>query len=623
MKFPSFFTEQGRLTLLAGGFVLLLGFVAFWAWLSEKQKAEELFARDAVMAQEQIVNVLSVLQDAETGQRGYLITRDESYLEPYNDAIKRLGTNMSALRDAFAHDDAQAERLRNMQSVVDARANTLQEAVELVRGNKIDEAYAYVRTGLGKALMDEIRGIVAEMRVEQEKIVASRLHTAENTRDLLRWSLLIPFFVIMGLAAYAIKELRQRAREVSFAFEELRRTHEALEDSIQQRESVESQLRQSQKMEAVGQLTGGIAHDFNNMLAVIISALNLLQRKLAKGDMDVSRFIDAALEGAQRAATLTQRLLAFSRQQPLSPKEVDANRMVAGMSDLLRLTLGEQIKIETVLAGGLWKVHADPGQLESAILNLAVNARDAMEGDGKLTIETANSYLDDVYATEHMEVPAGQYVLIAITDTGKGMPPEIVAKAFDPFFTTKSAGKGTGLGLSQVYGFVKQSNGHVKIYSEVNEGTTLKIYLPRYFSPKEQLTQPERRERTSPSLDNSKHLILVVEDDENVRRLAVEALRDLGYNVLHAENAIRALQIIEKTPGITLLFTDVVMPDVNGRKLAEEAVKRLPALKVLYTTGYTRNAVVHNGVLDPGTEFLPKPFSIDDLARKIQDVLSR
>jgi len=623
LKFPSFFTEQGRLTLLASGFVLLLGFVAFWAWLSEKQKAEELFARDAMMAQEQIVAVLSLLQDAETGQRGYLITRDETYLDPYSKAISRLGTNMGALRDFFVHDELQAERLAQLQSVVDARIGTLQKAVELVRDQKIDEAYAFVRSGQGKMLMDQVRSMVEEMQGAQDKIVATRQHTAENTRDILRWSLLVPFFIIMGLAAYAIREMRQHNRDLSYAFDELRRTHETLEDAVQQREAVESQLRQSQKMEAVGQLTGGIAHDFNNMLAVIISALNLLQRRLARGDTDVAPFIEAALDGANRAATLTQRLLAFSRQQPLSPKEVDANRMVANMSDLLRMTLGEQIKVETVLAGGLWKVHADAGQLESAILNLAVNARDSMEEGGKLTIETANSYLDEIYASEHMEVPAGQYVLIAISDTGSGMSPEIIAKAFDPFFTTKSTGKGTGLGLSQVYGFVKQSNGHVKIYSEIGEGTTVKIYLPRHFATNEHAAPVERRERTMPSSENRKYTILVVEDDDSVRRLAVESLRDLGYTVLHAENAARALQIIDTTPGISLLFTDVVMPNVNGRKLADEALKRVPDLKVLYTTGYTRNAVVHNGVLDPDTEFLPKPFSIDDLARKMQDVLAR
>jgi len=575
------------------------------------------------MAQEQIVSVLSLLQDAETGQRGYLITRDEIYLEPYSKAVTRVGTNMGALRDFFIHDEVQAARLVQMQSIVEARIITLQNAVELVRDKKIDEAYTLVRSGDGKTLMDQIRSMVAEMQAAQDQIVAARLHDAENTRNLLRWSLLIPFFIIMGLAAYAITEMRQRNRDISYAYDELRRTHETLEDAVQQREAAESQLRQSQKMEAVGQLTGGIAHDFNNMLAVIISALNLLQRRLARGDTDVTHFIEAALDGANRAATLTQRLLAFSRQQPLSPKEVDANRMVAGMSDLLRMTLGEQIKVETVLAGGLWKVHADAGQLESAILNLAVNARDSMEEGGKLTIETANSYLDEIYASEHMEVPAGQYVLIAVTDTGKGMSPEIIAKAFDPFFTTKSTGKGTGLGLSQVYGFVKQSNGHVKIYSEIDEGTTVKIYLPRHFASKEQIVLAERRERSLPSSENSKYVILVVEDDDNVRRLAVESLRDLGYIVLHAENAARALQIIDATPGISLLFTDIVMPDVNGRKLADEALKRVPDLKVLYTTGYTRNAVVHNGVLDPGTEFLPKPFSIDDLARKIQDVLAR
>ncbi len=240
-----------------------------------------------------------------------------------------------------------------------------------------------------------------------------------------------------------------------------------------------------QKMEAIGQLTGGIAHDFNNMLAVVISAMNLIQRKLARGETEIGKFVESALDAAQRAANLTQRLLAFSRQQPLAPQLVDANRLLSGMSDLLLRTLGEQVAIETVLAGGLWKTNADPSQIENAILNLAVNARDAMPDGGKLTIETANCHLDDAYAARHSEVPAGQYVLIAVTDTGTGMPPEVAARAFDPFFTTKPVDKGTGLGLSQVFGFVRQSGGHVKIYSEVGQGTTVKIYLPRHFGEDE------------------------------------------------------------------------------------------------------------------------------------------
>ena len=353
-------------------------------------------------------------------------------------------------------------------------------------------------------------------------------------------------------------------------------------------------------MEAVGQLTGGIAHDFNNMLAIIMGGLGLLQRKLARGETDVERFVDAAIDGAQRAATLTQRLLAFSRQQPLSPEPLVINKLVAGMSELLDRTLGEQVKVETVLAAGLWQVKADPAQLENAILNLAVNARDAMPGGGRLTIETLNAFVDDVYAQEYA-IEAGQYVLIAVADTGAGMTPEIIAKAFDPFFTTKGAGKGTGLGLSQVYGFVRQSGGHVKVYSELGVGTSVKIYLPRHYG--EAVAAEQVKSLASIRRGLQGEVVLVVEDDERVRALSVEALKELGYSVVEASGPSQALRMLDEGQRVNLLFTDVVMPDMSGRQLADRAREKRPKLKVLYTTGYTRNAIVHNGLLDV---FLPK-----------------
>ncbi len=380
----------------------------------------------------------------------------------------------------------------------------------------------------------------------------------------------------------------------------------------------EAQLRQAQKMEAVGQLTGGIAHDFNNMLSIVISSLGLLKRRLAKGDTNVERFADSALEGANRAASLTHRLLAFSRQQPLKPEPIEPGRLVSNLSEMIMRTLGEIIRVETVLGAGLWRTHADPHQLESAILNLAVNARDAMPEGGKLTIETANSDLDSRYAALHPGVSAGQYVMIAVTDTGAGMPPDIVAKAFDPFFTTKEVGKGTGLGLSQVYGFVRQSGGHVKIYSEIGQGTTVKLYLPRFVG----------QDRGEAMLDarplayaDEAITILIVEDEPAVRQLGVEALTELGYRVLEAEGAATALRLLDRHKEVSLLFTDVVMPEVNGRILAEEAKRRRPDLKVLFTTGYTRNAVVHNGVLDHGVDLIGKPFTIEQLSAKLRAVL--
>ncbi len=383
--------------------------------------------------------------------------------------------------------------------------------------------------------------------------------------------------------------------------------------------AVEEALRQSQKMDAVGQLTGGIAHDFNNMLAVVIGSLDLARRRIDAEDQRVCRHIDAAAEGARRAATLTQRLLAFSRQQPLQPETVDLNTLVAGMSDLLRHSIGGDVRLETVLAGGLWRSHVDPNQLENVILNLAVNARDAMPDGGRLTIETQNAHLDSRYAADNPGVPPGQYVLVAVTDTGSGMPDSVIAKAFDPFFTTKAVGKGTGLGLSQVYGFVKQSGGHVKIYSEPGQGTTVKVYLPRLVGETSDRVDAAR-EPPIP-LGDAREVILVVEDEPSVRRFSVDALTELGYAVLEADGATAALERLDAHPEIALLFSDVVMPELNGRKLAEEARRRRPDLKVLFTTGYTRNAVVHNGVLDPGVQMIGKPFTIEDLASKVREVL--
>jgi PAS domain S-box-containing protein len=378
-------------------------------------------------------------------------------------------------------------------------------------------------------------------------------------------------------------------------------------------------LRQSQKMEAVGQLTGGIAHDFNNMLAVVIGSLDLLRRRVGGEDARSRRYLDAAVDGAQRAATLTQRLLAFSRQSPLRPEPTDLNKLVAGMSDLLRHSLGTDVRLETVLGGGLWHANVDPNQLENVILNLAVNARDAMPDGGRLTIETQNAHLDERYVAGEPGLSLGQYVLVAISDTGSGMPADIIAKAFDPFFTTKPVGKGTGLGLSQVYGFIKQSGGHVKIYSEVGEGTSIKVYLPRLRGSDHAVPQ-------SPSVldlpfGDQQELVLVVEDEPAVRRFSVDALEELGYRVVEADGAAAALQRLEEHSEIALLFTDIVMPDVNGRKLADEARRRRPGLRVLFTTGYTRNAVVHNGILDPGVEMIGKPFTIEQLAAKVREVL--
>ncbi|MEA2983378.1 MAG: hypothetical protein QOF09_5201, partial [Alphaproteobacteria bacterium] len=334
----------------------------------------------------------------------------------------------------------------------------------------------------------------------------------------------------------------------------------------------------------------------------------------------MTRAKDMALQGAQRAAILTSRLLAFSRQQALDPQVIDANKLIAGTCDFLRRTLGEAVSLETVLAGGLWRCFVDSHQLENALLNLTLNARDAMPNGGKVTIETANCYLDEAYVTPLQEpVESGQYIMIAVADTGVGMDRSTQQRAFDPFFTTKGLGRGTGLGLSQVYGFVRQSGGHVRIYSEVGHGTTVKIYLPRHAGAEDMPERDQRAPNAARAIGSE--TILVVEDDEALRSYTTEILAELGYRVLAAPNGSSALDMLENSQ-IDLLFTDVVMPGgMNGRQLADEAVRRRPGLKVLFTTGYTRNAIVHHGRLDAGVQMIGKPFSFHELGAKVRTLL--
>jgi signal transduction histidine kinase/CheY-like chemotaxis protein len=423
------------------------------------------------------------------------------------------------------------------------------------------------------------------------------------------------------------KRSEQLLRDINISLEQRvqERTHELiaanekLRAEMLGREEAEGKIRHMQKIEAIGQLTGGIAHDFNNMLAIILGSLRLLQRRLERGETNVQRFVEGAIEGTERAAALTKRLLAFSRQQSLAPQVVDGSKLIAGMSDLLRRTIPEHIEMETVLAAGLWRMHADPHEIENAVLNLALNARDAMPNGGKLTIETANTWLDETYAAAHAEIAPGQYVMIAVTDNGSGMPPAVVERAFDPFFTTKAARHGTGLGLSQVHGFIKQSGGHIKIYSELGHGTTVKIYLPRHTGEGPHFSSEPAP--TTLRFAKSREKILLVEDEERVRALTTEMLHDLGYQVVAAEGASTALAQLEQHPDVALLFTDIVMPGLNGRQLAEEVSKRLPGVKILFTTGYTRNAIVHNGILDAGVNVILKPYTMEALASKIHAVL--
>jgi PAS domain S-box-containing protein len=387
--------------------------------------------------------------------------------------------------------------------------------------------------------------------------------------------------------------------------------------------ATQEQLAAAQKMEAVGQLSGGIAHDFNNLLMIVLGNLETALRhanNAGSGAASLQRAIGNAQRGAQRAAALTSRLLAFSRRQPLNPKPLDVNKFLAGAVEFLQRSLGELVDVQAVGAAGLWRIEVDPDHLEAALVNLAINARDAMPGGGKVTIEAANVFIDESYIRANPELTVGQFVVICVSDTGHGMPPDVLSRAFEPFFTTKELGHGTGLGLSQVYGFVKQSGGQAKIYSEVGQGTTVKIYLPRHTS----MADEEEQQAPTPGEAERGETILIVEDDRDLRSYLSEVLRALGYTILTAANAEAALAIVGKASArIDLLLTDVVMPGMNGRELGRRAQELRPRLRVLYMTGYSRNAVVHHGRLEQGVELIQKPISQTYLATRIRDVLDQ
>jgi PAS domain S-box-containing protein len=382
-------------------------------------------------------------------------------------------------------------------------------------------------------------------------------------------------------------------------------------------QAAQATMIRSQKLEAIGQLTGGVAHDFNNLLQVISGNLQLLSKDIA-GNVRAEMRVQNALGSVARGSKLASQLLAFARRQPLEPRVVNVGRLIKGMDEMLRRALGGEIEVETVVAGGLWNSLIDPDQLENAVLNLAINARDAMNGEGRLTIEASNAFLDDEYVRQHDELSAGQYVMIAVTDTGTGIPPDILERVYEPFFTTKAEDKGTGLGLAMVYGFLKQSGGHVKIYSEVGAGTTVKLYFPRQMASEDTLA-----EATSSEVKGGEETILVVEDDDDVREVAVSMLTELGYRVVKARDAASALVVVDSGIPIDLIFTDVMMPGtLRSPDLARKAKERLPNIAVLFTSGYTQNAIVHGGRLDPGVELLAKPYTREALARKIRHVLA-
>jgi signal transduction histidine kinase/ActR/RegA family two-component response regulator len=567
-------------------------------WVTHSVRVETLISR-----------VLSLAQDVESGARGYLITGRDAQLEHYNRGKVEIVPALAELKHLTIDNPEQQRAHANLVLSIETRFNRLMSLVEARKTASLDAVLSDAEIGAGTITMDSIRARISEMRKVEEKLYTSRVTREEGLTTI---AFMVSIVVLLGVTA-------SMAGWIFYTRREARNLLVTTAD----REANERQIRQMQKIEAVSQLTGGLAHDLNNMLAVVVSGISLAQRRLAAGDTDVNRFIDGAAQGAHRAAKMTSQLMAFSRQQPLAPMKVDANALVIGMTDIVQRSLGSSVQTQVVLNAGLWSAKADVGQLENAILNLVINARDAMPEGGKLTIETANFQVDEAYARQN-NMRAGQYVQIAVTDTGVGMDAATITMVFDPYFTTKGIGKGTGLGLSQVYGFTKQSGGHVNIYSEPGQGTTVKLYLPRLHDVGDEQQAQTAKAEAWPDLkkDNSKHVVLVVEDDALVNELTVGSLRELGYTVIHANGAMKALELLDSHPGTAVLFTDIVMPDVNGRQLAAEALRRQPNIKVLYTTGFTRNAIVHSGKLDEGLHFIAKPFTVVQVGAKLTEVLA-
>jgi PAS domain S-box-containing protein len=724
------------LALIVVPFLLLIGLAGYEAFGHAPRLAAS--RAQVVHTFEVITTARSLdraIQDAERGQRGYLITANPAYLEPYHQGVREAPILLAKLKTLTADSPAQQARVPDLESQLNGRLAELRRTVEVRDREGFDAARRIVETNTGLEAMRAIGTLIDAVTAEEDSLLAQRLaRLSEGERQVTEAALIsgaIAFAAMLAgivLALFAFRNIRrvEEARSLSeqrfrllvdavadhaiytldpegrvtdwnagaqrvkgysadeivgehfsrFYTEEDRHAgvprlaleralregkfeaegwrvrkdgsrfwanatitplHDAAgrlvgfakitRDFTERREhelaleQARSALAQSQKMEALGQLSGGIAHDFNNLLHVIMNGVEILERRLRSIDPEVRQYLDMVKRNASRAASLTQRMLAFARRQPLQPRPLNPNKLVGGMVDLLQRALGESIALETVLGGGVWPVSVDANQLEAAILNLAVNARDAMPNGGKLTIETTNAFLDEAYAGLNPEVKPGQYAMIAVSDTGSGMSGEVMAKAFDPFFTTKDPGQGTGLGLSQVYGFIKQSAGHVKIYSEPGEGTTVKLYLPRLPAAAADETL---HDLPATHASGTAEKILIVEDDADVRVFTAEVLQALGYRVATAEDALSALRVLEREPDLDLLFTDVGLPNgVNGRQLADEIKQRRPSIKVLFTTGYARNAIVHHGRLDPDVQLLVKPFTQGALAQKVREVLDQ
>ncbi len=562
-----------------------------------------------------------MLQRAESSERGFLLTDDESYLWPFDQVTRDAQRELDDLAQLVADNPTQRRSLVELGPIVAERLDILKQKIELVRAGRAQDAVAVLKTGRGKALMERLLSIIDAMEREEQRLYLEREeHRAEATTQMeIAFFVMAVAMVCAGLVALfssrnLIRELEARTRAQQAALAEARE-HSA------RREAAEAQLRQAQKLEALGRMTGGIAHDFNNMLAVIIASLNILRRKLQRGETEWEPLVDSAVAGADSAAKFVRKLLAFARMQPLTPAPLDVNALVLDAVKMLQGILGANIKLELALADNLRRVEVDAGELQSALVNLVVNARDAMPDGGRLTIETQNYELDARPVNGGDRVP-GRFVMIAVTDTGEGMKPQVLANAFDPFFTTKPPGRGSGLGLSQVHGFVKQSGGHVRIYSEPGRGASVKIFLPDCddAGAGAALSKPAPLAGAEYPAGLPGETILVVDDNETARGVTAAAMRELGYRALEFDSAEGALKALEKG-GVTLVVSDVVMSPVNGVDLAQTIAGRWPEIPVLLVTGFTRMALTRNGLGVEKAELLTKPFTLSQIAVKVRSMI--
>ena len=615
--------KSARIIIPVGFGLVLVAILAVLFGLIRSREAD-LLVLHTVEVQKAAQEVLLAAHDAEATKRAFFLTDQPNYQEAFQTAMTRVPTTLDALRKRTMDNPEQQVRIGRLGQLIDTKLNELRLTHQMNADGRRDDAIAIINSPESRNLTSNIRVEAGAILDTERRLLGDRQRYATATRYLLAalvGAALLAAGLLSLLLALAMRKAMQRLVE---------RTRE-LEQESKLRLDAEDTLRQAQKMEAVGQLTGGIAHDFNNLLTIIIGNLDTIKRALATAAEGsaaalaekLKRPTDAAIQGAASAGQLTHRLLAFSRRQALAPTRIDVNKLVSGMLDMLSRTLGADVSIETVFGAGLWPTFADPHQLESALLNLALNGKSAMPNGGCLTIETANTFLDENYVRRFGDVTPGQYVVLCVTDTGTGIPKQVLDRVFEPFFTTKGAGEGSGLGLAMVHGFVKQSDGHIRIYSEEGDGTTVKIYLPRLLTDEIAATPSALPPDESPA-PRAHHgeTILVVEDNEGVRHYAKEVLEELGYLVLSAEDATEALALFAKAPRIDLLFTDVVLPGaMTGRGLAEEIRRRRPDLPALFTTGYTRNAIVHQGRLDPDVHLLNKPYTHQDLGRKVRILL--